>query len=260
MRSSIGARRIDDRLDRPKPKSSVAPRVVPPLTPPTSQTLKPKGLWSPARPEEPTLGKRTDLPVREGRRNPRRPAAIPEPPSFQDRHRGAQLRHVHRTEPAAAPPSELGAAAARSTGHRSHAPLYPGRSERRRPCGAAAALEVEAAYDGADGGEFFLILRGDAGHLDDAASGHALGAAALWVSSTFGGQRQDPPAVSTPSRDDHREAGVKCSSSARMEPAGPSSTNPRSIIWPVTATACWPITSSSRTSSSTTVIWRRSPS
>ena len=35
---------------------------------------------------------------------------------------------------------------------------------------AAADLDVEAAHDGADRGEFFLILRGDAGHLDGAAA------------------------------------------------------------------------------------------
>ena len=35
---------------------------------------------------------------------------------------------------------------------------------------AAADLDVEAAHDGADRGEFFLILRGDAGHFDGAAA------------------------------------------------------------------------------------------
>ena len=35
---------------------------------------------------------------------------------------------------------------------------------------AAADLDVEAAYDGVDRREFFLILRGDAGHFDGAAA------------------------------------------------------------------------------------------
>ena len=35
---------------------------------------------------------------------------------------------------------------------------------------AAADLDVEAAYDGTDRGEFFLILRGDSGHFDGAAA------------------------------------------------------------------------------------------
>ena len=45
------------------------------------------------------------------------------------------------------------------------APLHPLAALR-----AAADLDVEAAYDGANPGEFFLILRGDPGHFDGAAA------------------------------------------------------------------------------------------
>ena len=50
--------------------------------------------------------------------------------------------------------------------------------------------------DGAHGahrGDFFLILRGHAGHVDaPPQSGHAVGAGALWVSSTCAGGRRHP--------------------------------------------------------------------